>query len=120
MDFSAYFDLFKQSDFWIMVLELIVVPALLVGPDYGLVRFLNWFKTFTNLKGKTVLGIPVMKLVAGFFSVVAAGVALLLDGSIRDVVPTPTAVIGLGTAFYALGQSWYAILENKVALESVR
>jgi hypothetical protein len=117
MDFTQYLELLTSANFWIMVAELIIIPALLTGPKYGLVRFLNWVKAIAKLKDKTLLGIPVMRLVAGFFSVVAAVVGMIVDGTLRNVTPEPTAVITVAMAFFALSQSWFAILKSEVDLQ---
>lgn len=115
---ELYLDLLKDAELWILVLELIIVPRLLVGPDYGLIRLLNWVKENGNLSGKTVLGIPVMTILAGIGSLIAALIGLLLDGTLRNVAPTPAAVVGVALAFLALNQAWYAIIESKVALRA--
>lgn len=119
MDFTPYLDMLATSDFWRLFLELIIVPRFLVGPEFGLIRFLGWFKEWAKLKGVKVLGIPAMALVAGFFSAVAALVVSFVDGTITDVAPEPTVVIGYALALFALGQAWYGRIAAKVDLQKL-
>ena len=113
---SEYLDLLQNSEFLRLALELVLIPLLLSGEEFGLIRWLNWFKDAANLSGKKILGFPVMKIVAAVASVAAALVVSFVDGVFTDTVPEPGVVVTMIVAFFTLSQSWYSRIASDVDL----
>lgn len=108
---SEFFEMFKSAEVWRLLVSAVVIPYLLAGEQFGLIRLLEWIKVQAHLKDKVVLGYPVMRLVAILASILAAGAVSFAESSIPGNLATPDVFVGAVVLFITLTQAWYKKIE---------
>lgn len=108
---SEFLVMFKDAEVWRLLVAAVVIPYLLAGEQFGLIRLLEWIKVQAHLKDKKILGYPVMRLVAILASILAAGAVSFAESLIPGNLATPAVFVGAVVSFITLSQAWYKKIE---------
>lgn len=104
---ESFLSMFSEAEVYRLLVEALVIPYLLSGEQFGLIRVVEWIKLVSGWKDKTILGFPVMRIVAAVAAILAAAAVMFADSALAGSLASPQLFVATVASFLGFSQVWY-------------